>query len=85
MKLTHEGPVVRGFKSNDGLTQFVPLSEIRRRVDRIKRQWNPDTAKARAVEGQRRRDELEMLLGELLLEDETEADSSELPEFSVVG
>ncbi len=85
MKITHEGPTVRGFKSNDGLTQFVPLSEIRRRVDRIKRQWNQDTAKARAAEGQRRRDELELLLGELLLDDEVQADSSEMPEFSVVG
>jgi hypothetical protein len=74
MKLTQHGEQERS--TTDGMTQFVPLSEIRRRVARIKSGWNDDTAQARAAEGQRRRDELESLLWDVLRESEWTEDSA---------
>ncbi len=40
----------------------LDLATIRQRVARIKRTWTPETVRARAIEGARRRSELAALL-----------------------
>ena len=62
---------------------FIDMETIRRRVAKIKNQWTPEVARARASEGLRRRAELESLLVELAaLEDGKQC---EFPELSLVG
>lgn len=46
----------------------LDLQTIRQRVANIKKQWTPEVAKARAVEGARRRFELDSMVSALLLE-----------------
>ena len=43
----------------------LDMATIRRRVARIKSQWTPEVARARAVEGARRRRELDTLVSQL--------------------
>ena len=43
-------------------TSELDISTIRRRVDSIKRKWSPETVRARAIEGARRRSELGALV-----------------------
>jgi hypothetical protein len=40
----------------------LDIATIRRRVASIKRKWSPETVRARAIEGERRRSELAALL-----------------------
>ena len=64
--------------------QFVDMATIRRRIATIKNRWSPETIRARALEGARRRSELQALLADLLDEqaaDEARDDSG----FSLVG
>ncbi|MCA9133034.1 MAG: hypothetical protein KDA45_07755 [Planctomycetales bacterium] len=44
-------------------SEVLDLATIRRRVASIKKRWTPETARARAIEGARRRQELDALLG----------------------
>ena len=74
MKLTQHGEQRRS--TTEGMSRFVPLGEIRRRVAKIKGGWTEDTAKARAAEGQRRRDELESLLWEVMADCDWSEDSA---------
>ncbi len=67
-----------------GLSSFVPTSEILKRVRAIKKSWDPETARARAAEGERRRTELESLIGELLVEAEMADVECSDPDFTVV-
>ena len=49
-----------------GREEFIDMETIRRRVEMIKKNWSPETKRARAAEGARRREELESLfLGKL--------------------
>ena len=63
--------------------RFLDMATIRRRVARIKNGWSPELARARAIEGERRREALALLLDELAAQD----DAWETPEndFSLVG
>jgi len=45
---------------------FVDMSTIRQRVALIKNRWSPETVRARAIEGARRRVELEGLVANLM-------------------
>lgn len=68
----------------------LDMNTIRRRVARIKSQWSPEVARARAAEGARRRRELDALVDHLLVQagDESfrESGSGELPHgLSLVG
>ncbi|GAB5402115.1 MAG: hypothetical protein Aurels2KO_03460 [Aureliella sp.] len=67
-----------------GLASFVPTSEILNRVRKIKEGWDPETARARAAEGERRRHQLESLIGELLVEAEMAETECADPDFTVV-
>ena len=40
----------------------LDIATIRRRVDSIKQKWSPETVRARAIEGARRRSELAALV-----------------------
>ena len=46
----------------------LDLATIQRRVASIKRSWTPEESRARAVEGRRRRRELEALVGDIEFE-----------------
>ena len=50
------------FSVNAADASFVDMATIRQRVATIKKRWSPETAKARDIEGARRRFELEALL-----------------------
>ena len=47
-------------------SQILDIATIRRRVAMIKSGWSEETARARAAEGQRRRNQLESFLLDLL-------------------
>lgn len=66
---------------------FLPLETIRQRVAAIKGSWTAEQAKARAIEGVRRRRELEDLFLELLCDTEGSEETCDLSEhgFSLVG
>lgn len=70
-----------------GRDEFIDIETIRRRVAKIKNGWTADTVRARAVEGNRRRRELENLVLDLMT-DTTESEEScdiGLHGFSLVG
>lgn len=46
----------------------LDIQTIRQRVANIKKQWTPEVARARAIEGARRRFELDSMVSALLLE-----------------
>jgi hypothetical protein len=55
--------VFRGSEVNhDQVGEELDLATIRRRVASIKQKWSPETNRARAIEGARRRRELAALL-----------------------
>lgn len=85
MKLIHnQQPSAQDVDSANA--SFVPMATIRKRVAKIKRRWTPEVAKSRAVEGQRRREELECLLVELLdAECEDGEELADFPTLSLVG
>ena len=66
---------------------FLEMETIRRRVAKIKSTWSPETAKARAIEGARRRRELEdVLLSHLCdIGDSEECCDLQKHGFSLVG
>ncbi|MCR9296628.1 MAG: hypothetical protein NXI32_28285 [bacterium] len=65
----------------------LDLETIRRRVAKIKRGWSPETARARAIEGHRRRRELEDMLLMQMCDVEDSEETCDLNEygFSLVG
>lgn len=69
---------------DSGLSSFVPTAEILKRVNKIKSSWDPQTARARAAEGERRRDQLEDLISELLVEAEMADADCQDADFTVV-
>ncbi|MEZ6135283.1 MAG: hypothetical protein R3C53_10270 [Pirellulaceae bacterium] len=68
-----------------GEQQFIDMETIRRRVAKIKNRWSPETAKARAIEGVRRRADLEALLSEIAEELECENEAELAGSFGLVG
>ncbi len=70
-----------------GHESFVDLDTIRRRVANIKNRWTPEMTRARAIEGARRRSELEDLLLELLTDTSGSEEVCDLKShgFSLVG
>ena len=66
---------------------FVDMDTIRRRVATIKGAWSPETVRARAIEGERRRDELENLLLDLLTDTSGSEETCDLRQhgFCLVG
>lgn len=64
--------------------EFLDMATIRRRLAKIKNCWSPETARARAIEGARRREQLEILLGDLM-EDRNDDRPCEDHGFSLVG
>lgn len=66
---------------------FIDMETIRRRVAKIKNQWSVETSRARALEGKRRRGELEQLVLELLTDTSESEEYFDLKEngFSLVG
>jgi len=50
----------------DSATNFLDIATIRQRVASIKNRWSPETVRARAIEGARRRVELEGLVASLV-------------------
>ena len=67
--------------------EFVDMETIRRRVARIKNSWTPETVHARAVEGVRRREQLESLVLDLLTDTSASDETCELKQhgFCLVG
>lgn len=65
----------------------VDLETVRRRVEQIKSSWSPETARARAEEGERRRQQLEFLLLDLMTETSESEESCDLEQhgLSLVG
>ena len=64
------------------VTDRLDMNTIRQRVADIKRNWTPDTVRSRAIEGRRRRKELEAMVAQIemaLIEEFSE------PELSLVG
>ncbi|HBE71739.1 MAG TPA: hypothetical protein DDW52_26650 [Planctomycetaceae bacterium] len=66
------------------LGSFVPMAEIRRRVKEVKQGWTPAIARARAAEGERRREQLSELLATVILEESASETDYIEPEFNVV-
>ncbi len=66
---------------------FLDLETIQRRVAAIKQSWSPETARARRLEGKRRREQLESLMLDLMTETSDSEESCDLAEhgFSLVG
>ena len=69
------------------IPMVLDIETIRNRVADIKAEWSPEEAKARAVEGTRRRAELQNILLELLCDVEGSEETCDLAEhgFSLVG
>lgn len=57
----------RAEATTDGEEKFLDMATIRRRVATIKNRWTPETVRARAIEGARRRIELEDLVADVLV------------------
>lgn len=66
---------------------FLDLETIRRRVVKIQNGWTEDTARARAIEGARRRRILEDIYLDLLCDTDGSEESCDLEQhgFSLVG
>lgn len=66
---------------------FLDMETIRRRVAKIKNRWSAETARSRAIEGARRRSELEDLVLDLLTDTRDSEESCNLEQhgFSLVG
>ncbi len=62
MVTTHKA-VLQTTENYAGERDFVDMDTIRRRLAKIKNRWSPEMVRARALEGTRRRAELEALLG----------------------
>ncbi len=52
--------------ATDSIGSFVDMATIRQRVALIKNRWSPETVRARAIEGARRRVELEGFVANLV-------------------
>lgn len=74
-------------RESENTSKFLDINTIRSRVKRIKAGWNPDIAKARAIEGARRRQELEEIFLDILCDVSDSEESCDLAEhgFSLVG
>ena len=69
-------------QNETNVTDRLDMNTIRQRVADIKRNWTPDTVRSRAIEGRRRRKELEAMVAQIemaLIEEFSE------PELSLVG
>lgn len=84
MKLIQEK---QGGSPTVGREHFVDMETVRRRVARIKNGWSPEVTRARAIEGQRRRRELESIMLDLICDTTESEESCDLAEygFSLVG
>ncbi|MEM7478949.1 MAG: hypothetical protein AAF483_28535 [Planctomycetota bacterium] len=69
------------------IPMVLDIETIRSRVADIKAEWSPEEAQARAIEGARRRAELQNLMLELLCDVSDSEESCDLVEhgFSLVG
>ena len=67
--------------------KFLDMETIRRRVAKIKNSWSPETARARAAEGARRRQELENFVLEGICDVSTSEETCDISDygFSLVG
>ncbi len=78
-------------ETENALSPFVPMDVIRNRVDSIKEKWSASETRSRANEGQRRREELEMMLLDVVMSAEadfvagTATDRSANDALSLVG
>ena len=86
MKLIEKSPMA-ATSPTVGREEFVDMETIRRRVAKIKNGWTLETVKARAIEGDRRRRELETLMLDLMTDptDSEESCDIGLHGFSLVG
>ena len=74
-------------QSENRESKFLDIETIRRRVAMIKNNWSEETAAARAAEGERRRQELQCMLLDLMTDVANSEESCDLRDygFSLVG
>jgi len=83
MQLVHENKS----KAANVTGRFIDIGTIRRRVAKVKNRWSAETTRSRAIEGTRRRDELEALLMDYICDTEESEECLDLKQhgFSLVG